>query len=206
MMLDDAGLDFCKIVASNSLDEYVISEMLRDGAQIDIFGVGERLITSRSSPVLGGVYKLVATEDAAGAVTPKIKISENEGKITNPGAKRLIRLYEKGKASADLISLADEVFDFDESLEIFDPENIWKRKTLTEYEARELLIPIFRRGELVYEMPSLNDIQQYCQQEVESLWDEVKRFENPHKYYVDLSQKLWDLKQAMLHSGYVSAE
>jgi len=199
-MLDEAGLTECKIVASNALDEYIIRDLVRQGARIDSFGVGERLITSRSEPVFGGVYKLAAIEDEQGNIIPKIKISENSAKITTPHFKKVYRIFSKdsGKAEADLICLHDEEFDFTQPLELFDPEATWKRKTYTNYEAKELLVPVFQKGELVYEVPDLQASRAHCQRQVDALWDEVKRFENPHNYYVDLSQKLWDIKRGLL--------
>ena len=201
-MLDKAGFTDCKIVASNALDEYIIRDLVRQGARIDSFGVGERLITSRSEPVFGGVYKLAAIEGDDGTIIPKIKISENAAKITTPHFKKIYRIFSKdtGKAEADLICLHDEEFDFTQPLEMFDPDATWKRKVYTDIEARELMVPIFRGGELVYQVPDLQTSRAYCQRQVDSLWDEVKRFENPHNYYVDLSQKLWDIKQALLNS------
>ncbi len=198
-MLDEAGLTECKIIASNALDEYIIRDIVTQGAKVDAFGVGERLITSKSDPVFGGVYKLAAVEKD-GEIVPKIKISENAGKITNPHFKKLYRLYENdsGKATADLICVHDETVDDTQPLTIFDPDYTWKRKTLTDFTARELLVPIFRDGKLVYEEPTIEEIREYCLREVDSLWDEVKRFENPHNYYVDLSQKLWGIKQSLL--------
>ena len=199
-MLDAAGLTECKIVASNSLDEYIIRDLLLQGAKIDSFGVGERLITSKSEPVFGGVYKLAAVEDDAGNIIPKIKISENAAKITNPHFKKVYRLFEKesGKAIGDLICLHDEVIDESQPLEIFHPEETWKRKTLTNFTAEPLLVPIFRQGKRVYDSPPIAEIRAYCQAQIDRQWDEVKRFENPHTYYVDLSQKLWDIKQSLL--------
>lgn len=199
-MLDDAGFPDCKIVASNSLDEYIIRDMFIQGAKVDSFGVGERLITSASSPVFGGVYKIVAMEKD-GKLIPKIKVSENVAKITTPGVKKLWRLYDKetGKAAADLITLADEVVDESQPYELFDPHHTWKRKTITDFTAREMLVPVFEKGKCVYDRPSVEEIKQYCAQQVDSLWDEVKRFEHPHNYYVDLSQALWDQKQALLN-------
>ena len=199
-MLDEAGWTECKISVSNSLDEYIIKDILSQGAQIDMFGVGERMITAKSEPVFGGVYKVCAVEDEQGNVVPKIKVSENVGKITNPHYKKLWRFYgrDTGKAIADYLSVYDETVDDSGDFEIFDPEAIWKRKTVYNFEAKELQVPIFRNGELVYELPSLKEIRAYCEQQVDTLWDEVKRFDNPHSYYVDLSQKLWDIKQAML--------
>ena len=200
-MLDEAGLTKCGIVVSNSLDEYIIRDILRQGACIDSFGVGERLITSKSEPVFGGVYKLCAVEDKNGVITPKIKISENTVKITNPGFKNVYRLYsnESNKAEADLITLRDEDIDFTKPLEIFDPDYTWKRKLMENYHARELMKQIFKDGKCVYECPNIEEIRRYCASEIESLWDEVLRFDNPHNYYVDLSQKLWDLKHSMLN-------
>ena len=201
-LLDGAGFTDCKIVASNALDEYIIRDLVRQGARIDSFGVGERLITSRSEPVFGGVYKLAAIEGDDGTIIPKIKISENAAKITTPHFKKIYRIFSKdtGKAEADLICLHDEEFDFSQPLELFDPDATWKRKVYTDIEARELMVPIFRGGELVYQVPDLQTSRAYCQRQVDALWDEVKRFENPHNYYVDLSQKLWDIKQSLLNS------
>lgn len=198
-MLDEAGFPDCKIVASNSLDEYIIRDILMQGAKVDSFGVGERLITSRSEPVFGGVYKLAAVEEK-GKIIPKIKISENVEKITNPGFKQVWRLFdnENGKAIADVIALYDENIDESRPYEIFDPEHIWKHKTLTNFTAKKLLVRIFEKGKCVYRLPKLNDIRNYCKEQVGTLWDEVLRFENPHNYYVDLSRPLWELKQEML--------
>ncbi|MBQ9117120.1 MAG: nicotinate phosphoribosyltransferase, partial [Clostridia bacterium] len=202
-MLDEAGLPFCKIVVSNSLDEYIIRELLNQGACIDAFGVGERLITSMSSPVFGGVYKISAIEDADGNIIPKIKVSENIAKITNPHRKKLYRLYDRdnGKALADLICMYDETIDEDQPLEIFDPDYTWKRKTITNFRALELQKPVFQNGKCVYPRLTTDQIRDYCAAQLELQWDEVKRFENPHKYYVDLSQKLWDCKQSMLNDS-----
>ena len=199
-MLDEAGLTDCKIVASNSLDEYIIRDLLLQGAKIDSFGVGERLITSKSEPVFGGVYKLAAIEDETGAIIPKIKISENPAKITNPHFKKVYRIFENesGKAIADLICVHDEVVDQSQLLELFDPEATWKRKTVTNYTAKELLVPIFQSGKKVYHSPTIAEMRAYCAAQIDLQWDEVKRFENPHNYYVDLSQKLWDIKQSLL--------
>ena len=199
-MLDEAGWTECQISVSNSLDEYIIQDILRQGAKIDMFGVGERLITARSEPVFGGVYKLAAVEDADGNIQPKIKISENVGKITNPHFKKLYRFYgnDTGKAIADYLCVHDEVVDDSKDLTIFDPDATWKTKTVYNYTARELQVPIFKNGELVYSLPSLQEIKAYCTKDVDALWDEVKRFDNPHTYYVDLSQKLWDIKYDLL--------
>ncbi len=202
-MLDDAGWESCKISVSNSLDEYIIQDLLGQGACIDMFGVGERLITARSEPVFGGVYKLTAVEDEHGTIIPKIKISENVGKITNPHFKKVYRLFgnDTGKAIADYLCVHDEVVDDSRDLEIFDPEATWKRKTVYDFTARELLVPIFKNGRLVYDLPSLQEIQTYCAQQVDTLWDEVKRFDNPHTYYVDLSPKLWQIKYDLLKNN-----
>ena len=202
-MLDEAGWPGCKITVSNSLDEWLIADLLRQGAQIDSFGVGERLITSKSSPVFGGVYKLCAVEGENGELVPKIKISENVGKITNPGFKKVYRFYnrETGMAEADYICLRDETVDDSKPLEICDPDARWKRKTMENFVARELLVPVFEKGELVYDLPSLPEIKAHCEKEVASLWPEVRRFENPHGYYVDLSEKLMALKDRLLEEG-----
>lgn len=199
-MLDAAGLTECKIVASNSLDEYIIRDLLLQGAKIDSFGVGERLITSKSEPVFGGVYKLAAVEDKQGNIIPKIKISANPDKITNPHFKKVYRLFDKesGKAFADLITLHDEAVDESQSLELFDPDATWKRSRVTNFTAKELLAPIFLGGRRVYDSPPIAEMRAYCAGQIDLLWDEVKRFENPHNYYVDLSQKLWDIKQSLL--------
>ena len=197
-MLDKAGYEDCKIIASNSLDENILRDLILQGAKIDMFGVGERLITSKSSPVFDGVYKLAAVEKN-GVIEPRIKISENVGKITTPHFKKVYRLIETAtnKAIADYITVYDEVVPTDE-IELFDPEATWKRKVVTDYRVEELLIPVFENGKQVYQTPSMQEIQNYCKGEVKKLWDEVKRFENPHNYYVDLSQKLWDIKQCLL--------
>ena len=202
-MLDDAGWTECEISVSNSLDEYIIQDLLQQGAQIDMFGVGERLITARSEPVFGGVYKLVAVEKEDGTVQPKIKISENVGKITNPHFKKLYRFYgnDTGKAIADYMCVHDETVDDSHDMEIFDPEATWKTKTVYNFTARELQVPIFEKGKLVYQSPDLQQIREYCLQQVDTLWDEVKRFDNPHNYYVDLSQKLWDIKYNLLKTN-----
>ena len=201
-MLDEAGWESCQISASNSLDEYIIRDLLRQGAQVDLFGVGERMITASSQPVFGGVYKLAAVEDAQGKIIPKIKVSENVDKITNPHFKKVYRIFDRktGKAEADYIAVWDEQVDASAPLELFDPQATWKRKTYVDFTIRELQVPVFQKGKLVYRRPDLKEIQSYCRAQVDTLWDEVKRFENPHNYYVDLSQKLWDIKQALLRS------
>ena len=202
-MLDEAGWESCQISVSNSLDEHIIQAILRQGAKIDMFGVGERLITAKSEPVFGGVYKLVAVEKD-GQVVPKIKISENVGKITNPHYKKLYRFYgnDTGKAIADYLCVYDEVVDDSQDMVIFDPDATWKTKTVYNFTAKELQVPIFRGGELVYRRPSLEEIRTYCMQQVDTLWDEVKRFDNPHTYYVDLSEKLWNIKYGLLKNNY----
>lgn len=200
-MLDTAGLEDCKIVVSNALDEYLIRDLLLQGACIDAFGVGERLITSRAEPVFGGVYKLVSYEEN-GEEHPTIKISENIEKITTPCKKNIWRFYDKatGAALADLITLEEEVVPEAAEFEIFDQIHTWKRKVLTNYEVKPLLIPIFVQGNCVYESPSIEEIRQHCQESVTKLWDSLKRFENPQTYYVDLSEKLWQIKDHLLRS------
>ena len=199
-MLDKAGLTECKIVVSNSLDEYIIRELIRLGASDDAFGVGERLITAKSDPVFGGVYKLCAIEDSEGNIKPKIKISENVGKITTPHFKKIYRLRgrETGKAEADLICVYDETVDDTKPIELFDPEHTWKRKILEDFTATELQAKVFDNGELVYKLPTIDEIRKHCAEEIDGMWDEVRRFTNPHNFYVDLSQKLWDIKHNML--------
>lgn len=198
-MLDKAGYPDCKIVASNSLDEYIIADLLHQGAKIDLFGVGERLITASSEPVFGGVYKLCAVEKN-GAVIPKIKISENVTKITNPHYKKLYRIFDNktGKAEADLICVFDEKIDETKPLELFDPDYTWKRKTLTDFTAKELQVPVFIKGERVYNSPDIREIKDYCAKQLDTMWESVLRFENPHRYYVDLSEKLWNIKHNLL--------
>ena len=198
-MLDDAGFPDCKIVASNSLDENIIRDMLVQGAKVDSFGVGERLITAASAPVFGGVYKIVAVEEN-GVPVPRIKLSENVTKITTPCAKKVYRLFDNdtGKAIADLVTLFDEVLDDSQPYELFDPVYTWKRKTVTNYTTKELQVQIFDGGKRCYENPEIADIRSFCFAQVETLWDEVKRFENPHRYYVDLSEKLWAEKNRLL--------
>ena len=199
-MLDEAGWTECKISVSNSLDEHIIQAVLRQGAKIDLFGVGERLITAKSEPVFGGVYKLVAVEQKDGSITPKIKISENVGKITTPHYKKLYRFIgnDTGKAIADYLCVYDETVDDSQDIEIFDPDATWKRRIVYNYTAKELQVPIFKDGKLVYNCPTLEEIRTYCMEQVDTLWDEVKRFDNPQTYYVDLSQKLWDIKYGLL--------
>ncbi len=198
-MLDDAGMSDCNIIATNSLDEYIIREMLIQGACVDVFGVGERLITSRSEPVFGGVYKLAAIEKG-NEIIPKIKLSENVSKITTPGFKNLFRLFgEDNRAIADVITLHDEIIDSLSPYTIFHPEHTWKKRVLKSFTAVPLLKKVFDKGKCIYDSPPLYEIQKGCQNKIDSLWDEVKRFENPHEYYVDLSKPLWDMKQRLLN-------
>lgn len=199
VMLDEAGWESCRIVASNSLDENIIREIIMHDGCVDVFGVGERLITAKSDAVFGGVYKLVAVEEN-GEIVPKIKISENVAKITTPHFKQVYRLFENatGKAIADLVCVHDEVINESEPLTIFDPEHTWKEKTITDFTARRLLVPIFKDGALVYNVPTIDETRDYALSEIDRLWDEVKRFENPHNYYVDLSRRLWDTKHELL--------
>lgn len=204
-MLDEAGYPDVQIIASNSLDEYIIRDLFLQGARVDSFGVGENLITSKSSPVFGGVYKLVAAQNDDGTYAPKIKISESIEKVTTPHFKELYRLFSKetGMAVADYITIKGEDLCVDNGLTIFDPVETWKKKFLANIEAKPMLKQIFSNGKLVYQSPALSDIRAYCLQQIELLWDEVKRFENPHRYYVDLSFKLWDVKNTLL-SSYMS--
>ncbi len=198
-MLDEAGLTDCKIVVSNSLDETIIRDIIAQGAQVDSFGVGERLITAKSDPVFGGVYKLVAKEEN-GTVVPKIKISENTGKITNPHYKKVYRIFSKesGQAIADLMCAYDEIINENEPLDLFDPVDTWKHKLVTDYTVKELQMPVFKNGKCVYDKPSIDEIRNYCKEQIELLWAEVRRFENPHRYYIDLSEKLWNIKHTLL--------
>jgi nicotinate phosphoribosyltransferase len=198
-MLDEAGLNSCSIVVSNSLDEYIIRDVILEGACVDSFGVGERLITSKSEPVFGGVYKLSALEKH-GQMIPKIKISENVEKITNPGFKTVYRLYDKdtNKVVADVITLDGEEVPAGEYYEIFDPQAVWKRKKIYNFYAKNLRVPIFEKGKCVYKSPSIDDIKAYCQEQIATLWDELLRFENPSIFYVDLSHELWEMKHKLI--------
>lgn len=200
-MLDEAGYSDCKICISNSLDEYLIRDMIFQGARVDSYGVGERLITASSEAVFGGVYKLAAVEKN-GEIIPKIKISENPSKITLPGVKIPWRLYDRetGKAIADVITLGYEKISSDEPYELFDPDHTWKRKIVSDFIAKKLQIKIFEKGKQIYTSPSVREISKYRAEQVESLWDEVTRFENPHTYYVDLSEDLWELRHNLLNS------
>lgn len=200
-MLDDAGLTDCKILASNSLDEEIIDDLILQDAKIDSFGVGENLITSKSSPVLGGVYKVVAYEKD-GDIVPKIKISENIEKITNPGFKKLIRFYDKdtSKALGDLVCMADEVIPYD-SYTLFDPVTPWKKKVITNYTYKQLQVPVFVNGNLVYKTRDTLQTRDFCKEQMDTMWDEVKRLRNPHRYYVDLSLTLWNLKNRLIEEN-----
>ena len=201
-MLDEAGLTDCKITVSNALDEYLIRDLINQGACIDSFGVGERLITSKAEPVFGGVYKISAVVADDGTIVPKMKISENAGKVTTPGSKEIVRFYDNatGKALADVLFLEDEEIPSGEPYEIFDPVETWKSKVLENYTTKKMLVKIFEKGKLVYKLPSIEEIKNNCTKELDSLWDSVKRFENPHRYYVDLSPKLWQVKDDILRN------
>ena len=203
-MLDDAGFDYCKITVSNSLDEYIIRDLMIQGAEIDSFGIGERLVTSKSEPVFGGVYKLSAVE-RQGKIIPKIKLSENTGKITIPSYKEVWRLFSNktGHALADVITVAGEKIDSDKPYMIFHPEFTYKKKVLTDFTAVKLQVPVFINGECVYNSPDLNEIQKYCKEQISFMWDEIKRFENPQEYYVDLSKQLWDIKNQMISEHFL---
>jgi len=202
-MLDEAGCQDVKIVVSNALDEWLITELIVQGAKIDSFGVGERLITAKSEPVFGGVYKLVATENK-GVIEPKIKISENPEKMTNPHFKQISRIYDKQthKAIADLITVFDESIDETKPLEIFDPNLIHKRKILTDFYCEKRLELVIQKGQLVQSPLTIGEARLNLNKELESMWDEVKRFANPHKYYVDLSEKLWTIRKTMIESSH----
>lgn len=200
-MLDDAGLEECRIVVSNSLDEWLIRDILDQGAFVDTMGVGERLITARSEPVFGGVYKLAAIEKD-GKIIPKMKLSENVTKITNPGFKSVFRLYDKdtNKVMADVITLDDEVIPDGNGYVIFDPSFVWKRKTLSNFYARNLRTKVIENGKCIYKCPTLPEIQKYCREQIDTLWDELLRFEYPQSYYVDLSAELWELRTKLIES------
>lgn len=197
-ILDENDMQDCKICVSNSLDEHLIKDLLDQGACIDTFGVGENLITSKSTPVFGGVYKLVACQ-VDGKVSPRIKISDNEIKITNPGVKKVCRFFDKetGYALADLLCLEDEIIDENE-YEIFDEKDVWKKKKLTNYVVKEMLHPIFINGKQVYEVPSVNESKEYCKKQLETIYPEIRRLFNPSKYYMDLSKQLYDLKYNLI--------
>lgn len=210
LMLDEAGFPDAVIAASNDLDEYLIESLKQQGAAITSWGVGTNLITSKDNPSFGGVYKLAAIQDKKGNFIPKIKLSENIEKVTNPGNKTFYRIYDKasGKIRADLICLADEVFDESKDLKLFDPNAPWKKTRLPggSYTMREMLIPVFKNGKAIYHSPSVMEIQQICNREKASLWDETKRFTNPHEIHVDLSQKLYDMKTALLEDMHTIEE
>ena len=199
-MLDQAGLHDVKIMASNSLDEFIVQDLLMQGAQIDSFGIGERMITAKSEPVFGGVYKLVAVDDKDGNIIPKIKISENVEKITTPHYKTVYRLFDNhtGKAIADVITIFDEVIDDSKPYVIFHPTYTWKKRRVTDFTAKKLLVQLFDKGKPVYESPDIETIKAYCQQQVDTLWSEITRLENPQTYFVDLSEKLWQVKNELL--------
>ena len=200
-MLDDAGLTQCRIVVSNALDEWLIKDLLDQHAEIDAFGVGDNLITSHSDPVFNGVFKLTAIE-RNGEIVPKIKISDNVEKITTPHFKKVYRIYDRsGKAIADQICVYDETIDESKPLELFDPVAVWKRKTITDFTAKELMVKYIENGEIITELPTLKEIRRHCSEELDTLWDEVKRFANPHQYYVDLSQRLWDVRNNLLNQA-----
>ena len=198
-MLDEAGMQDCKIMASNSLDEYIIRDLLVQGAQVDLFGVGENLITSKSDPVFGGVYKLAAVEKN-GILVPRIKVSESIEKITTPCFKDLYRFYnrETGQALADYVTIRGEQVDDSQPITIFDPVATWKKKTISGFRAERLLVPVFLGGQCVYQLPTLQQVREYSLAQVDSLWEEVKRFEHPHRYYVDLSDRLWNERNDLL--------
>ena len=199
-MLDEEGLEDCSITISNSLDEYLIRDVILEGARVDSFGVGERLITAKSEPVFGGVYKLAALEKENGEIVPKIKISENIEKITNPGFKTLYRLYDKEshKALADVMTLDGETIPEEDGYEIFDPNAVWKKKTLNNFYVKNLRVQLFKNGKKVYQCPSIEEVREYCAEQIETLWEETLRFENPQTYYVDLSQNLWNVKNQLI--------
>ena len=201
-MLDEAGYPDCTICASNSLDEYIVRDLILQGARVDSFGIGENMITAKSDPVFGGVYKLAAVREDDGSYTPKMKLSESAEKMTIPCLKKVWRIYDQdGKAMADLITMADEVVETQHGITLFDPIETWKECTYVNCTARCLSTPIYENGKRVYSSPSLDDIKKFCKAQVNTLWDEVKRFDNPHKYVVDLSRKLWDIQQELLRSS-----
>ena len=202
-MLSAAGFDDATISASSDLDEYLIESLKAQDAKINSWGVGTRLITSNDNPAFGGVYKLAAVKDpTTGEFVPKIKLSENTAKVTNPGNKTVYRIYSKstGKIKADLICLADEKINPDETMVVFDPVDTWKKTKILggTYEVRELLVPVIKEGKRVYTSPSVKEIAAYCRQEKDTLWDESKRLFNPHQMYIDLSPRLYEVKKQLL--------
>lgn len=201
-MLDDAGFPKAEICASSDLDEYLIDSLLSQGACIDSWGVGTNLITSKNTPAFGGVYKLAAVEED-GKLLPKIKLSENPAKITNPGNKTIYRIYDKetGKIRADYITLAEETFDEADDLLLFDPNATWKKTLLTggTYVMKEILVPVFQNGQCIYESPSVMEIQEYCKEQLDTLWEESRRLVNPQEMFVDLSDKLYEMKRELLN-------
>ena len=201
-LLDEAGYPDAKIIVSNSLDEYIVRDLILQDAKVDSFGIGENLITSKSDPVFGGVYKLAAIKNEDGSYVPKIKISESVEKMTVPHRKAVWRIYddETGKAMADYITLYDEPVETKNGITLFDPVETWKERTFTGCTARNILVPIYEEGRLVYQSPSLEEIHEFCHSQIDALWDEVKRFEYPHRYYVDLSKKLWEERQKLLRA------
>ena len=200
-MLDEAGYPDCTICASNSLDEYLVRDLISQGARVDSFGIGENMITAKSDPVFGGVYKLAAVKNEDGSYQPKIKISESSEKLTIPGLKKVWRIFdEDGKAMADYITLYDEEVSTEHGITLFDPVETWKERTYVNCTAQCISTPIYVEGKRVYECPSLQQVKAFCKEQLATLWDEVKRFENPHGYYVDLSQKLWDTRQELLRA------
>ena len=199
-MLDEAGYPDMQIMASNSLDEYLVRDLLVQDARIDSFGIGERLITSKSEPVFGGVYKLAAVENDEGTIIPKIKVSENVEKITTPHFKRVWRLFdnETGKALGDVLCVHDEVIDESKPYMLFHPIHTWKKKVVTNYTAKPLLVQLFKQGEKVYDSPDIEQIRDYCSEQMDTLWQQITRFENPQTYHVDLSLDLWNVKTRLL--------
>ena len=204
-MLDESGFEDCKIFVSNSLNENIIKDMIDQCAKVDVFGVGEQLITAASNPVFGGVYKLAAIEKD-GKTIPKIKISENASKITTPGVKEIWRLFDNdtNKAIADVITLYDEVINDNEHYEIFDPDHTWKKKTITNFTAKKLRVKIFENGQKCYESPSIDEIKGYCKDQLDLLWPEIKRLQYPYKYYVDLSMDVWRQKRQLIIKNMMS--
>ena len=201
-MLDEAGYPDMQIMASNSLDEYLVRDLIGQGAKVDSFGIVERLITSKSEPVFGGVYKLVAVDNEQGDIVPKIKVSENVEKITTPHFKKVYRFFDKltGKALGDVLTLHDEVINTDQPYMLFHPIHTWKKKIVTDYVIKPLQVQLFDKGNRVYECPPIEEVRRYCSEQIETLWEQIRRFENPQTYYVDYSEKLWRVKNDLLES------